>query len=171
MSALSLATSVPVMPIATPILARLIDGASLTPSPVIATTSPSSRSASTMRILCSGATRANTSVNSTCCLSCSSVKSSSSAPLRTWWLGFNSPIASAIARAVLGKSPVIMIVRMPALAAFARAGFTSGRAGSIIPTKPTKISPSSNFSRSSVSGRVWLTLYATPSTRKASWVI
>ena len=40
MSAVCLATSVPVMPIATPIFARFSAGASLTPSPVIATTWP-----------------------------------------------------------------------------------------------------------------------------------
>eukprot|EP00966_Prymnesium_polylepis_P201365 4665973-Prymnesium_polylepis.1 len=40
MSAASLATSVPEMPIAMPILACLSAGASLTPSPVIAGTSP-----------------------------------------------------------------------------------------------------------------------------------
>ena len=38
--AASLATSVPVMPIATPTSARASAGASFTPSPVIATTSP-----------------------------------------------------------------------------------------------------------------------------------
>src|SRR5512141_486885 len=54
MSAVSLATSVPVMPMATAILARLMAGASLTPSPVMATTSPLACRASTMRILCSG---------------------------------------------------------------------------------------------------------------------
>ncbi len=58
MSAASLDTSVPVMPMAMPMSARLRAGASLTPSPVIATTAPLARSASTMRSLCSGLTRA-----------------------------------------------------------------------------------------------------------------
>ena len=58
MSAASLVTSVPVMPIATPMSAALSAGASFTPSPVIATICPSAWSASTMRSLCSGATRA-----------------------------------------------------------------------------------------------------------------
>ena len=58
MSPASLVTSVPVMPIATPMSACLSAGASLTPSPVIATTSPSRCSASTMRSLSSGDTRA-----------------------------------------------------------------------------------------------------------------
>ncbi len=58
MSAASLATSVPVRPMATPMSAFLSAGASLTPSPVTATTCPSSLSAVTTRSLCSGATRA-----------------------------------------------------------------------------------------------------------------
>ena len=58
MSAASLATSVPAMPIATPMSAAFSAGASFTPSPVIATIRPSAWSASTIRSLCSGATRA-----------------------------------------------------------------------------------------------------------------
>ena len=56
--AASFATSLPVIPIATPISLCLRAGASLTPSPVIATTLPFLCQASTIRILCSGATRA-----------------------------------------------------------------------------------------------------------------
>ena len=56
----SLVTSVPVMPMAMPISAALIAGASFTPSPVIATTWPRRCSALTMRSLCSGETRAYT---------------------------------------------------------------------------------------------------------------
>jgi hypothetical protein len=43
---------------ATPMSAVFSAGASLTPSPVIATTTPRRCSASTMRSLCSGLTRA-----------------------------------------------------------------------------------------------------------------
>ena len=57
-SAASLETSVPVIPMATPISARLSAGASLTPSPVMATISPFAWSELTMSSLCSGATRA-----------------------------------------------------------------------------------------------------------------
>jgi len=56
--AASFVTSVPVTPIAMPMSADFSAGASLTPSPVIATTLPSACSASTMRSLCAGATRA-----------------------------------------------------------------------------------------------------------------
>ena len=58
MSAASLATSVP-LPIATPISAFLRAGASLTPSPVMATTSPRSCRRSTSFDLWVGSTREN----------------------------------------------------------------------------------------------------------------
>ncbi len=58
MSETSLVTSVPVMPMATPMSASLTAGASLTPSPVMAATSPRLRQARTARSLCSGETRA-----------------------------------------------------------------------------------------------------------------
>ena len=58
MCAASRATSVPPLPIATPMSARFSAGASLTPSPVMATNSPLSCSARTILIFCSGSTRA-----------------------------------------------------------------------------------------------------------------
>ncbi len=58
MSAASVVTSVPVMPMAMPISALFSAGASLTPSPVIATTCPRLVRASTTRSLCAGETRA-----------------------------------------------------------------------------------------------------------------
>ena len=58
MEAVSLATSVPAIPMAMPMSAVFNAGASLTPSPVTATTSRISLSAETMRILCRGAMRA-----------------------------------------------------------------------------------------------------------------
>ena len=51
-------TWVPVTPMATPMSAARRAGASLTPSPVMATVSPWAWSALTMRILWDGATRA-----------------------------------------------------------------------------------------------------------------
>src|SRR6476619_1610937 len=54
-----LATSVP-LPMAIPMSAALMAGASLTPSPVIATTSPFCFKVSTSSTLCSGATRPTT---------------------------------------------------------------------------------------------------------------
>ena len=58
MSAASFVTSVPVTPMATPMSADFSAGASFTPSPVMATMLPSAWRASTIRSLCSGATRA-----------------------------------------------------------------------------------------------------------------
>ena len=72
MSAASLATSVPVMPMATPMSACLSAGASLTPSPVMATTWPLDCSASTRRSFCSGVTRAKTLVRSASSMNSSS---------------------------------------------------------------------------------------------------
>ena len=63
-TAASLETSVPVMPIATPMSAVFRAGASFTPSPVIATTLPFSLSSRTRRTLSSGATRATTPISS-----------------------------------------------------------------------------------------------------------
>ncbi len=58
MSDASFETSVPAMPIATPMSAVFSAGASFTPSPVIATTSPAPCRDRTIRSLCSGLTRA-----------------------------------------------------------------------------------------------------------------
>ncbi|KAH3670578.1 hypothetical protein OGAPHI_001093 [Ogataea philodendri] len=60
MSAASLATSVPFLPIAIPMSASFKAGASFTPSPVMATMSPRSCKARTMATLCSGVVLANT---------------------------------------------------------------------------------------------------------------
>ena len=72
-TAASLETSVPVMPMATPMSAVFSAGASLTPSPVIATTLPFSLSSRTRRTLSSGATRATTPISSSSASSCSSL--------------------------------------------------------------------------------------------------
>ena len=56
----SRATSVPRRPMATPIWAALMAGASLTPSPVMATISPLDFRASTMRSFCAGRMRLKT---------------------------------------------------------------------------------------------------------------
>ena len=58
MSATFLVTSVPVMPMPTPMSALLMLGASLTPSPVMAVTMPARIQAVTMLVLCSGWTLA-----------------------------------------------------------------------------------------------------------------
>ena len=60
MSAASLATSVPVMPIATPMSAAFSAGESLTPSPVMAATSPTLLKDCMILNLSAGDTLANT---------------------------------------------------------------------------------------------------------------
>jgi len=91
MSAASLATSVPVMPMAMPMSARRRAGASFTPSPVTATTSPFALSAETTRSLSSGETRAKmtSSPDASKDWSTSSVIRPSSTPVTTrpWSLG------------------------------------------------------------------------------------
>ena len=54
MSATFFVTSVPVIPMPTPMSADFIDGASFTPSPVMAVIMPRRRHEETMRTLCSG---------------------------------------------------------------------------------------------------------------------
>ena len=72
MSAAWPAASVPRRPMATPMCAALSAGTSLTPSPVMAAISPSRLSASTIRTLCSGTTRAKTLTRRTASRSSSS---------------------------------------------------------------------------------------------------
>jgi hypothetical protein len=80
-TAASLVTSVPVIPIAIPMSAFLIAGASLPPSPVIATIWPCFWSTSTRRTLCSGVTRAITPMLSTWARASSSLVAPNSAPV------------------------------------------------------------------------------------------
>ncbi len=144
MSAASLATSVPVMPMATPMSARRSAGASLTPSPVMATTSPRACRAWTRRSFCSGVTRANTVLRWAASLSAASSSASSSRPLSTSGSAPaatrpSRPICAAMAAAVTAWSPVIILTRMPALWQAATARTASSRGGSIMPCRPRKL--------------------------------
>ena len=98
-SAASLAASLPVWPMAMPASARLSAGASLTPSPVIATVRPCDCSAFTSRSLWAGEVRANTSVSRMRPASPASSIKSKSLPVSTLsvWV---RPISRAMARAV-----------------------------------------------------------------------
>ena len=82
-TAASLVTSVPVIPMAMPMSAFFTAGASLTPSPVIATIWPCFLSTSTRRTLCSGVTRAITPMPSTLASASSSLMAPNSAPVST----------------------------------------------------------------------------------------
>mmetsp|Transcript_20494 Transcript_20494/g.67100 ORF Transcript_20494/g.67100 Transcript_20494/m.67100 type:complete len:296 (-) Transcript_20494:1437-2324(-) len=159
MSAASLATSVPAMPIATPMDACCSAGASLTPSPVIAATSPSRSSCARRRCLSAGSARQKTRFESSSSRSCSSVgssKNSEPAKVRAAVASGGAsaskmPTSRAMAAAVCAESPVIITTRMPACLHRPMAVVTSGRAGSLMPTRPTKVSPLSIEAKRDVS--------------------
>gem|GEM_PF-2515883 len=135
-----LAASVPFMPMATPTSACFSAGASLTPSPVMATTSPLACSARTRRSLCSGLARANTRASATAWRMAASSISSSSGPVIAL---MSSPMPScrAMALAVTPWSPVIITTRIPAARHWATARIASSRGGSMMPTRPSRVSP------------------------------
>jgi hypothetical protein len=98
-SAASLATSLPRRPIATPMSADFNAGASLTPSPVTATTWPPARRAVTIASLCAGEVRANRTPGSEAMSRrAAGASRSTSSPVTTLVVG--SPICFAMARAV-----------------------------------------------------------------------
>mmetsp|Transcript_28004 Transcript_28004/g.69932 ORF Transcript_28004/g.69932 Transcript_28004/m.69932 type:complete len:202 (+) Transcript_28004:1534-2139(+) len=161
MSLASFATSVPVMPIAIPMSACLSAGASLTPSPVMAAISPSSLRILTISCLCFGSVRLNTAPSAaarTSTLS-SSVSISNSRPVKERIvvdarpfcpapfclavLEARMPIFSLMASAVSLLSPVIIMTLMPAWWHSVMEPATSGRGGSMMPTRPTYVIPCS----------------------------
>ncbi len=136
-SAASRAASVPFCPMATPILAALSAGASLTPSPVMATSSPWACRAATRRSLCSGLARANTSFSRTTRCSAASSSAATASPV-TARSAF-SPSCRPMAAAVTAWSPVIILTRTPARWQSATATMASSRGGSIRPTSPSRV--------------------------------
>lgn len=152
MSAASLATSVPCRPMAMPISAFFSAGASFTPSPVMATMSPRACSALTIFILWSGFVRAKMVVFWIACVRSASDMASSSSPRRTGrtltWpgvcsraVGMAMPSCLPMATAVVSASPVIMITLTPPRISFLIERPTPGRGGSLMPTRPAKVSP------------------------------
>mmetsp|Transcript_20295 Transcript_20295/g.44335 ORF Transcript_20295/g.44335 Transcript_20295/m.44335 type:complete len:288 (+) Transcript_20295:1963-2826(+) len=143
MSLASLATSVPEMPMATPMSASFRAGASFTPSPVIAATSPWSLSSLTMSCLCLGSARLKTRPplprSTAICFSIG--RDTKSRPVNDLSvrssLAPNTPIFLQIASAVILLSPVMTMTRIPAWRHCLMASATSGRGGSCRPTKPT----------------------------------
>src|SRR2546428_710852 len=164
MSALSLATSVPVIPIATPRSDLLSAGASFTPSPVIATMCPAFFQASTMRILCSGATRAYTRIRSTSRTNSASEGFSSSSPERARYPSSRIPISRATAIAVSLWSPVIITTRMPAFLQRRIASIASDRGASIMPASPRNVRSTSRVSSVSRGTSPWNSRMANPIT-------
>mmetsp|Transcript_7838 Transcript_7838/g.16911 ORF Transcript_7838/g.16911 Transcript_7838/m.16911 type:complete len:524 (-) Transcript_7838:1248-2819(-) len=170
MSAASLATSVPRMPMAMPTSASLSAGASLTPSPVIAVMwPPSCWKARTMERLCIGETRAKTQVCFTqflqkiwhfsvelavraswvklsswgsCSSSCAPVITRKARASSSNSVAGMTPMRRAMASAVHGWSPVTMMVLAPASAIFHTASVAPGFGGSSRATRPRKVKPS-----------------------------
>ena len=166
-SAASFATSVPTIPIAQPISAVFSAGASLTPSPVIATISPFACHAFTILTLCSGDTLAYTLYFLIFFVNSSSVISSNSLPVNASLSFSNIPKAFAIAIAVILWSPVIITVFIPAVLHLCTASFTSSLGGSIIPTIPIYIKSFSKLAMSSSVGSWFNSLYPIAKTLKA----
>ena len=171
MSAASLETSVPVIPMATPISACFNAGASFTPSPVMATTWPFACRARTSRIFCSGVALAKTVVSSAALIRSSSVICSSSRPVNTALMPVlltapsYRPICPAMAAAVAGWSPVIILTLIPAVLQTLIAATASGRGGSIIACRPKNRRPPAISSWVISRVRVSISLPAKASTR------
>ncbi len=126
-----LATSVPV-PMAMPMSAALIAGASFTPSPVMATTWPCFLSVSTRSTLCSGATRPTTPMSSMRASLSSSLSAANSAPSIA---EPGMPSCLAMAAPVVTSSPVTMRTLMWARWASRTAALDSSRGGSTMATR------------------------------------
>ena len=141
-AATSLAASVPRRPMATPTSARFSAGASLTPSPVMATTAPSACSASTSRSLCSGLVRAKTVASRATRRRPPWSRPSSSRPV-TAFGSWARPSWRAMASAVATWSPVIILIPIPAARQSRTAAIASVRGGSISPSSPRKTRPPS----------------------------
>ena len=141
MAEASLDTSVPVIPMATPISAFFRAGASLTPSPVMATTLPFRCHASTILILSDGDTLAYTDMWASLLSSSSSDILLSSCPVTATSPSLYIPICLAMAVAVTLWSPVIITGFIPAPIAVATASTASSLGGSIIATSPVNVYP------------------------------
>ena len=125
-----LATCVP-DPMAMPMSAALTAGASFTPSPAMATTSPFFLSVWTSNTLCSGATRPTTPMSSMRASRSSSLSAANSVPSMA---SPGMPSCSAMAAPVITSSPVTMRTRMPAAWASWTAASDASRGGSTMAT-------------------------------------
>ena len=140
----SLATLVP-SPIDSPTWAAFKAGASFVPSPVTATTCPSSCRVSTRRFLSIGRARDMIFKSITLLRSSSSLSAANSGPVICWRspsVGCQRPICRPISRAVPGVSPVTILIAMPASRHSLTAAGTSLRTGSAMATMPMNVSPS-----------------------------
>ncbi len=158
-------TSVPFMPMATPISASFTAGASLTPSPVMATMWPFFFKLLTILSLWRGVTRAKTAICSICFKSSLSLILSSSWPVTILLSLVSMESSLATAQAVDLWSPVIITGLIPAVKHFCTAEIASGLGGSMRPIIPTKVR---SFSKSESSNSfIESFLYAKPNTLNA----
>ncbi|ETB21745.1 hypothetical protein O972_01435 [Mycobacterium avium subsp. avium 10-9275] len=116
-----------------PTSAIRIAAASLAPSPTIAVTRPQRCRAATICTFCSGLTRANTCTSATSLAHASSSRPASSAPVTTR-ASAGRPSWRAIARAVIGWSPVISTTSRSASSSASISGRADARAVSARPT-------------------------------------
>ncbi|KAK2961258.1 hypothetical protein BLNAU_3704 [Blattamonas nauphoetae] len=144
----SLATSVPLIPIAIPTCACFSAGESFTPSPVIATMCFFLWNDLTIRSLSAGVARAKMSQLSTRASSSSSVMVARSFDVLT--TDWSSPSKPPIAAAVFAWSPVIITTLMEAAWQRSMATFDSARGGSKIPTTPSSVNPPSYTSSNEI---------------------
>ena len=110
----------------------------------MATMEPRFCQASTIRILCSGETRAYTEMESRRRDSSPSSMAFNSAPVSACAVSSIIPMRRAMAMAVTLWSPVIITGRIPACLALATAERDSGLGGSIMAIRPRKIRSSSS---------------------------
>jgi len=143
MSAASLETSVPAMPMARPTSDSFRAGASLVPSPVTATISPMPFSVRTRTSLSAGEERARTWRRGSRATSSASGRARKVGPSMDRPPSVKMPHSRAMCWAVWMLSPVTMRTVMPASWQVATAAGTSGRTGSLMPTMPIRVSPSS----------------------------
>ena len=136
-----------VMPMAMPMSACLRAGASLTPSPVMATTWPRLCRASTSRSFCSGVTRAKTAVSVGPLDQLGVAERAQVAARRTGGcrqillVRHETDHAWRSPRAVTAWSPVIILTRIPAVWQASIAAIASGRGGSIMACRPRNVRP------------------------------
>ena len=138
MSAASLATSVPLIPIEIPISAFFKAGASLTPSPTIAVIFCRFWSASIISSLFCGVVRAKTWLFKAASSRSLAESLSHSAPVIALIGPVDNPSCLPIARAVCGSSPVIILTETPARFICFNATITSSRGASWRAAKPSK---------------------------------
>mmetsp|Transcript_35647 Transcript_35647/g.111512 ORF Transcript_35647/g.111512 Transcript_35647/m.111512 type:complete len:434 (-) Transcript_35647:809-2110(-) len=124
--------------------AALRAGASFTPSPVIEHVCPTRWSDFTIWILFSGDARANTLHPSTILSISSSLIASSCGPVKVFTsvlgrLGGKMPNCFAMAAAVCGWSPVIILTWMPAVFATPQASMAASLGGSRMATRPMRV--------------------------------